>query len=138
MKNYIYSTLSQDVIVTNYEEQKDINPGGILTPRHKVLIKGGAHVIVKARSGEIQTPKGSVTEISDNDLIECKKNVVFNRLVENGFLTIDTNHKKSTNPDLVSKNMTAKDKSAQPTKEDFEKESGEGGAKIKSVGNLKL
>ncbi len=86
-------------------------------PVAEVLIKGGAHVVQK--KGELITPMGVRTLVTDEQLEILQQNEVFKIHTENGFLTVD-NQKR--NPDNVAKNMNAKDPSRPKTGKDLKDE----------------
>jgi len=63
------------------------------------------------------TPKGVVTQVSDDDLEFLLQNKSFQRHMKAGFLTYD---KKKIEPERKSANMAQKDGSAPMTPKDFE------------------
>lgn len=82
-----------------------------------VIINGGAGVINKKTT---ETPKGVITEVSEEDLKFLKTQSLFNEKVKNGSLEIVENEKKAKESSKKGK----KDKGAQLTAKDFE-ESGQ-------------
>lgn len=78
-----------------------------------VLINGGAFVINKKT---METPKGVITEVSEEDLKFLKTQVLFNEKVANGSLEIVESEKKAKESSKKGK----KDKGAQLTAKDFE------------------
>lgn len=78
-----------------------------------VLINGGAFVINKKT---METPKGIITEVSEEDLKFLKTQVLFNEKVKNGSLEIVESEKKAKESSKKGK----KDKGAQLTAKDFE------------------
>ena len=104
---YIYSTLTGDQLYTNYKQ----SPNGVAIPTAEILICGGANLMTKA----LVTPRGTVTEITAEDLAELRKNEVFNLHVENGFIQIS---ESKADADIVAADMTGRDKSAPIVAED--------------------
>ena len=100
-KIYIYSTLTSDQIYTNYRRA----PSGVPIAEAKILIKGGANLMTKA----LITPFGAVTEVTDNDLAELRKNEVFRLHLQNGFITIS---EAKADVESVAADMTGRDQSA--------------------------
>lgn len=89
-------------------------PNGV-TAESAVLIKGGADVIDKKT---METPKGVITEVSDEELEFLKKQDLFNKKVAAGYYEIvesETKAKKQAKTRTVKK-----DKGAQLTAKDFE------------------
>ena len=78
-----------------------------------VIINGGAGVINKKT---METPKGVITEISEEDLKFLKTQTLFNEKVANGSLEIVESEKKAKESSKKGK----KDKGAQLTAKDFE------------------
>lgn len=78
-----------------------------------VVIKGGAGVINKKT---METPKGVITEVSEEDLKFLKTQTLFNEKVANGSLEIVESEKKAKESSKKGK----KDKGAQLTAKDFE------------------
>jgi len=108
---YVYSTLGQDMVYTNFiKSGNDTN-----LPDEEVLIKGGAGVINKQT---LITPLGIRTEITDRQHEVLKRNETFKRHVKNGFIVVQDNKQKVEK--VVKEHMELKDKSAQMTGKDFE------------------
>lgn len=80
-----------------------------------VSIKGGAGVISKKG---FDTPKGVITEVSDEDLAFLKTQYLFNEKVKHGSMEIVESEKKAT--EKVKKSTRKKDQGAQLTAKDFE------------------
>lgn len=78
-----------------------------------VLINGGAFVINKKT---METPKGVINEISEEDLKFLKTQSLFNEKVKNGSFEIVETEKKAKESSKKGK----KDKGAQLTAKDFE------------------
>lgn len=78
-----------------------------------VVINGGAGVINKKT---METPKGVITEVSEEDLKFLKTQVLFNEKVKNGSYEIVESEKKAKESSKKGK----KDKGAQLTAKDFE------------------
>lgn len=105
---YVYSTLSSSQRYTAYDGNKDL-------PRAQksVLIKGGANVADK----HFQTPRGVVTQITEEQLAFLKKDPMFQRHVERGFITYD---EKRVDVEKVASNMEGRDTSSPLEPGDFE------------------
>lgn len=100
-KLYVYSTLSSDVNYTNHV------PGGgdlpIALP--SVHIKGGAGVA----NDRLITPRGVVTEITEEEAEYLRANTVFQLHEQNGFVEISD---VSIDPDKAAANLEGRDQSA--------------------------
>lgn len=107
---FVYSTASCSTVYNVFHED---NAKDIARVKHKILIKGGANVANK----HIVTPKGVVTEVSEDDLNILKKDFHFLAAMKAGFLTFEET-KVSANK--VAKDMEAKDGSAPKTPDDAE------------------
>ena len=105
---YVFSTLSSDMDYTNHVD------GGADLPIElpPVRIKGGAGVA----DSRIVTPRGVVTEVTDEQLEYLKANAVFRVHMANGFITVET---KKADPEKVAANMTGRDASAPMVPEDL-------------------
>ncbi|AWR58860.1 TPA: hypothetical protein SMO61_000185 [Proteus mirabilis] len=101
MPLYAYCTLSND---QNYT----VRDG-------KVFIAGQANVMTK----HMYTPRGRVTEISDEQYKQLKENHVFNLHCDNGYITVE---ERKEDPEKVATNMEASDQSAPDTPESLEAE----------------
>ena len=110
-KNYVFSTLANDQLYTNWL------PGGGDMPikGHSVLIKGGTGVA----NDRLITPLGVSTEITDYDLEELQKNMSFKDHEKNGFATVKA---KKAETEKVAADMNLKDESAPLTDADYQKE----------------
>lgn len=106
-KVFIYSTLSSDMVYASWDKGPDLPKR-----RQGILIKGGAGIASK----HLITPKGVVTEITDEELKELKENQVFNLHCTNGFIKIEYEKIKITN---AIKDMEPKDKSTPLVPSDF-------------------
>ena len=113
MSKYIFSTLANDNEYTGYEK------GGGDLPRvsRKVLIKGGAGVA--GRDQRMLTPRGVVTEVTDDEYAFLKTNTVFERHVKNGFIKVED---RAADPEKIAADMTGRDASAPLVDADFEAE----------------
>lgn len=101
MSLYVYCTLSND---QNYS----VTDGA-------VFIAGQANIMTK----HMYTPRGRVTEISDEQYAQLKDNHVFKLHKENGFISVEN---RKEDPEKVATNMEASDKSAPDTPESLEAE----------------
>lgn len=106
---YIFSTLSTNQLYTKYLKSE---ANELARVDRTVLVKGGANVADK----HFVTPRGVVTEVSDEDYALLKDNDLFNTHVKNGYITVE---EKNVNVDKVVSNMTSADESAPLTPESY-------------------
>jgi len=108
MANYVFSTLTEDQAYTEW------NPGGGDMPvkGRSVLINGGAN----KSNRSLETPLGSATKVSDEELALLEKNQHFQRHRERGFVHVQ---KRKADVEHVAKDMTAKDRSAPLTDDEL-------------------
>ena len=85
-----------------------------VTANKSVLIQGGADVINKVN----ETPKGIVTEVTDEELEFLQTQWLFQEKVKNGLYEVQKTEKKAKESAQVRKGK--KDKGAQLTAKDFE------------------
>lgn len=109
MSIYIYSTMSADVAYVGFMS----SPAGIKTPAKRIIIAGKANVADK----RLETPKGKVTEVSDEDYAVLQEIPLFQLHQKNGFIKIES--RKREVEKVVTADMEAKDKSAPKTKTDY-------------------
>jgi hypothetical protein len=110
-KNYIFSTLANDQLYTNW-----IKGGADLPIKGpSVLVKGGTGVA----NDRLITPIGVATEVSDEELAQLELNQVFTKHKQDGFITIRT---KKAEAEKVASDMNMKDKSAPLTPASFTEE----------------
>lgn len=110
-KIYVFSTLANDQMYTNWEK------GGNDVPikGFQCLIKGGTGVANK----RLVTPLGVATEITDEELGELEKNPSFVDHKKNGFITVRS---KKAEAEKVATDMNLKDESAPMTNADYTEE----------------
>jgi 16S rRNA U516 pseudouridylate synthase RsuA-like enzyme len=113
MSNYVFSTLAAPMSYANYRKGND-GDKDISIPTATVHIKGGAHVADKA----LHTPRGVVTEVSDEELEQLNQNPVFLIHKQNGFITVE---KKARSADKMGYAMNREDESRPITPDDFVK-----------------
>lgn len=108
MKLYVYSTLSSDVLYQNHAA------GGADLPVvvAEVLVKGGAGVA----NDRLITPRGVVTEITEEQAEALRANPVFAMHEKNGFVQIG---EAKVDPDEAAADMTGRDQSAPLVPEDL-------------------
>ena len=91
---YVYSTATADI---NY---CDYHPGpateGSARLKRKVLIKGGANLA--PLHGRLITPRGMVTQVSEEELSFLQNNEAFKRHMAAGYMHVD---KANKDPDKV-------------------------------------
>lgn len=100
---FIYSTLATDQDIAVWTQTPDGTPKAV----RYIRINGGAQ-IAKANAGEIYTPLGVRTEISDEDFAFLERDFTFKHFVENGFLTVDD---RKINAEKAAGNMELPDSS---------------------------
>lgn len=98
---YVFSTLATDMNYTNHEA------GGADLPMAlpPVFIKGGAGVA----NDRLVTPRGVVTEVTEEELAYLEANQVFQLHKDNGYILVE---KSNADPEKVAANMTGRDNSA--------------------------
>lgn len=108
--HYVYSTLTSSVEYADWQTQ------GTDLPRkgRSVIIKGGAGVATKT----LETPRGFVTQVDDDELAILERNKVFQTHVERGFITVEP---KAYTLDTIIDDMSERDKSAPLRPVDFDK-----------------
>lgn len=106
---FVYSTLTRTVAYSFFGE-----PVNDVRPIVKTIrIEGGANVAKK----NLETPRGVVTRISDEDAELLSTNPVFQRHQKNGFVVMEKHQK---DPERVAaQHMESADKSAPLTEADF-------------------
>lgn len=101
MRLYVYSTLASDVAYTNH-----VSGGADLPiPLEPVLVKGGAGVA----NDRLVTPRGVVTEITEEQAEYLRANPVFCLHEKNGFVEIGDTY---VDPDKAAADMEGRDNSA--------------------------
>ena len=107
-KLYVYSTLASDVAYTNH------TPGGGDMPIElpPVHIKGGAGIA----NDRLVTPRGVVTEVTEEQVEYLRQNEVFKLHEKNGFVEVSASR---VDPDTAAADMTGRDNSAPLVPEDF-------------------
>lgn len=112
MAKYIYSTMSADNKVAIYKK----NAEGKQVVNGAITIKGKSNIMDKKL---LMTPKGALTTLEDKEYDLIKDNTHFKKWIEKGFIKVES--KKVNADEVAKKDMTAKDKSAQKTKDDYSK-----------------
>jgi len=110
-KHYVFSTLANDQLYTNWHS------GGADLPikGHSVLIKGGTGVA----NDRLITPLGVSTEITDHDLEELQRNASFKDHEAKGFIVVKA---KTAEAEKVASDMNLDDESAPLTEADYQTE----------------
>ena len=111
MTFYVYSTLTNSNDYVAYMPT-DVKSNAII--KKSVTINGGHLLATK----HLVTPKGVVTEVSDDDMKVCELDPGFQEHLKNGFLKIE---KKNVAPEKIAANMAPKDGSTPKTPKDFDK-----------------
>ncbi len=112
MKNYIYSTVSSSVRFCKYDQS---NPG-VTTIEESFIVKGGANVIDK----RLLTPRGVVTEVSNETLAWLTENREFQQMIAKGFLVLQRDQSRQRDPEVVrAEYMEGRDKAAQSEALDY-------------------
>lgn len=116
---FIYSTITNPTSYVQYGGL-DRNSGHAVVHK-RVNIAGGHGVATPNRGaaqGNIYTPQGVVTEVSDEDFDFLMSNTEFQRHMKAGFITVDD---RKVDTEKKVKEMASKDGSAPMTESDFEK-----------------
>lgn len=113
MSHYVYSTLGAPMAYTAYIKN-DVRELPI--EESVIHIKGGAGVM---DAKNIQTPRGVVTEINDDELKALRENEVFKMHEAGGYIIVEA---KNAPVEKVVKNMNEKDKSKPLTPDNFVKD----------------
>lgn len=100
-KLYVYSTLAADVAYTNHAA----GGGDLPIELPPVLVKGGAGVA----NDRFITPRGVVTEITEEQGEYLRANVLFQLHEKNGFVEISGSY---VDPEKAAADMTGRDNSA--------------------------
>ena len=100
-KLYVYSTLAADVAYTNHAQ----GGGELPIELPPVLVKGGAGVM----NDRFITPRGVVTEITEEQGEYLRANVLFQLHEKNGFVEISGS---KVDPEKAAADMTGRDNSA--------------------------
>lgn len=109
-KLYIFSTLAADVSYTGYSETKgDALPKVAMS----VVVKGGAGV---ANRRTLETPRGVVTSVTEEEAKFLSAHPVFNKHLKNGFVQIS---ESNASGDEAAADLTGRDASAPLVDEDF-------------------
>lgn len=108
MSNYIYSTLTNSIKINEYAAVEGGTPRSV----RSILIAGGSNVADK----HFITPQGVVTEVTDEELEFLKRDKMFNRMVERGFIKHES---KKAEVNKVVADMVGRDESAPLTPDDF-------------------
>lgn len=111
-KIFIYSTLTSSTKYTRWEKKSS----DLAKRNGSVLIQGGSNVAGK----HLVTPRGVVTQVTEEQLAILESNKQFQRHVERGYIKIER-HEAPTIEKAVS-DMTQRDPSAPLVPEDFDAE----------------
>lgn len=109
-KIYVFSTLAAAVSYTGYAEPKGDNLPQVAM---SVVVNGGAGV---ANKRTLQTPRGVVTEVTEEEAKFLAGHSVFQIHLKNGFVQISD---KNADGDEAAADMTGRDESAPLVDEDF-------------------
>lgn len=114
---YVYSTATCPISYVSYQGNSSHDLGVIQKrpdgSKMAVTINGGHGVASK----NLITPKGVVTEVSDEDMDFLLNDRLFKKHMEAGFMSYD---KKEVSPEKKAKDMAEKDGSAPLVPSDFE------------------
>jgi len=110
-KLYVYSTLASDVAYTNHMA----GGGDMPIELPPVTIKGGAGIA----NERLMTPRGVVTEVTEQEVEYLRQNEVFKMHEKNGFIEVSESR---VDPDIAAADMTGRDNSAPLVPEDFKPE----------------
>jgi hypothetical protein len=119
---YVYSTATNSGTYVEYEKNAS---NELSIPKKwpngkpmKVTIKGGHGLAQVGAAPYIHTPKGVVTQVTDEEMEWLKTNPAFIRHMDRGFITYD---KKKVDPEKKAANMEQRDGSAPLTPQDYVK-----------------
>lgn len=104
---YITTTKAEDTNFPIWEK----GAGGVMKIKKNIILKGGANVIDNKR---LYTPKGVLTQVSEEEVELLLKNPSFKRQMDRGFYVIHNDKA------LHTESLEKKDGSAQYKAEDFE------------------
>lgn len=90
----VASTLSCDVKYTLWAPKSKDAPGGVNTAIAHVVVHGGHGVAHRREHGGLETPKGVLTSVTDEQVALLKKNETFQTHEKNGFVRIIETEKK--------------------------------------------
>jgi hypothetical protein len=110
MSYYVYSTLTSDMKYTIYKDRSTDLP----VVERTIFINGGANLADK--KNPLVTPKGFVTEISDEDYEALKTNAVFQLHVKNNFVVVE---QRSIKLEKVISDLAPRDPSSPKIASDF-------------------
>lgn len=114
MTKFVYTTLTNDNVYTNYAPGP---AGGVQQAAGQVLIYGGANRANKS----LVTPLGVMTEVSDKDFEILQANADFQLHTKNGFITVRDD---KVNAEVAAADMKGRDKSAPLTDNDYQEGDG--------------
>ena len=120
---YVFSTLTNDHVYTQWTRPSDPNMGPEIIPR-PVLINGGANRATYPDGAQGRfTPRGVRTEVTEAQMEYLNGSTMFKRHLKKGFITVTTSKEES---DLVARDMQKKDNSAPltPTSPELNKPEG--------------
>lgn len=110
MPKFIFSTLTNDQVYSTWKQSDGTR---LPTRDAQVLVKGGTGVASK----HFVTPRGVMTEVTDEQLAILKKVPAFQRHVDRKFLAIED---KAYEPEKVAADLDMADPSAPLTDADYE------------------
>ena len=114
MSFYVYSTLTNATTYNIFRPQPAESKSTPIV-EHKITVNGGSNVMPLPQFGII-TPRGVVTEVSDEDMALLEENYHFKEHKRLGFVTVD---KKAKPVEKAIEAMEPKDASAPKTPDDF-------------------
>lgn len=109
-KHYVFSTLAAAVSYTGYAKQENDNVPQV---QMAVVVNGGTGV---ANKRTLITPRGVVTEVTEDEAKFLAAHPVFQIHLKNGFVQISD---KNADGDEAAADMTGRDESAPLVDEDF-------------------
>lgn len=125
----IYSTITCDTDYVAYKPGSPRDASAIVTRR--IRIKGGANLA--PLTGNLITPKGVATVVSDEIMDFLESNEAFRRHRDRGFIKVEKGG-KARDADIVAKTgMTSKDASAPMIKSTIAEHCGERTANVEVV-----
>lgn len=107
-KAYVYSTLANSQHYTDYKH----GPHDMPIKEHSVFVKGGTGIASK----HLITPRGVVTEVSEEDAQFLERNHHFQEHAKRGFVSIERTY---VEPEKAASDMDLNDPSAPLTPSDY-------------------
>lgn len=109
----VYSTATSDINYVDYHPGKPTDAAAVV--KRSVIIKGGANLATL--TGNLITPRGVATVISDDDLAFLETLEAFQRHKSKGFMYVEKGSKPKDADAVAKAHMAPADKSAPLTRD---------------------